>query len=49
MVAIRMLYREFQKSMDAYKLFCIFTKHHVNFTATILGILNVNEILMKLM
>ena len=44
-----MLYREFQKIMDAYKSFCIFTKHHVNFTATILGILNVNEILMKLM
>ena len=49
MVAIRMLYRELQKIMNVHKLFCIFTKHPGNFTATILGILDVNEILMKLM
>ena len=44
-----MLYRELQKIMDVHKLFCIFTKHHVNFTAAILDILDMNEISMKLM
>ena len=44
-----MLYRELQKIANMHKLFCIFTKHHANFTAAILGALDINENSMKLM
>ena len=46
---IAMLYTELLKITNVHKLFRIFTKNHENFTATILGILDMNKISMKLM